>query len=72
MKQLRILSNGRKGENLFHCWNADLSFYVYTQNGKRGIDAAYADINKGRELGARIVMSITHCAYKNRITGWYR
>jgi hypothetical protein len=68
MKQIMITSNTRKGENVFHCWNASLSFYVYTQNGKRGTDAAYSDISKH----PNITMSIAHCAPKKEITGYYK
>lgn len=68
MKQVLITSNTRKGECLFHCWNATESFYVYTQNGKRGMDAAYADVKKY----PNITMSIAHCVAKKDIIAWYK
>lgn len=68
MKQIMITSNSRKGENIFHCWNATESFYVYTQRGKRGIDAAYSDLKSLQN----ITMSICHCAPKAQIASYYK
>jgi len=67
-KSIVIVSNSRKGENLFHCWDAGNSFFVHTGRGKRGIDNAYSQL---RKLYPKITMSITHAAHKNRIIGYY-
>lgn len=68
MKRQIITSNTSKGENIFHCWNATCSFHVFTQRGKQGIDAAYADLKK--QFGT-IVMSVTHSVPKNEIYSYY-
>lgn len=68
-KSIIITSNSRKGENIFHCWNSTESFFVFTQRGKRGIDAAWADVSKEFD---KIVMSVTHSVYKHRITAYYK
>jgi len=64
-----ITSNSAKGENIFHCWNCTKSFYIFTQRGKKGIDAAYHDLNK---QFPGIVLSITHSAYKDQIKAYYK
>lgn len=68
-KSIIITSNSRKGENIFHCWNASQSFYVFTQCGKRGIDAAHSALNK---MFGNIYMNITHSAAKDQIVSFFK
>lgn len=67
-KEIVICSNSAKGENVFHAWNGTESFYVFTQRGKRGIDAAFSQLTK--EFG-KIYLSICHVAHKSKITRYF-
>lgn len=68
MKNQLITPNTAKGENIFHCWNATESFYVFTQRGKRGIESAYSQLKK--QFG-KIYMDITYCANKKEIVQYF-
>ncbi len=67
-KSILVTSNPQMGENIWHCWNAEHSFFAFTQRGVLGSSFAQRMLDK--EFG-HIYMSITYSAPKNRIERYF-
>lgn len=69
MKRQIVVSNHAKGVTMFHCWNADSSFFIYCQRGRKGINNAWHML---RGKYPNLTMSITHSLAKDEISGYYQ
>ena len=63
-----IIPNNRQGENMWHVWNADVCFTVFTQRATIGSRLAHQILSK--EYG-KVYMDITYCAPKGEIKHYF-
>ena len=58
-------ANTQKGENIFHCWNANESFWIHTSRGAKGVNEAYQKL--GRKKSGAVYLSTSFSAIKSKI-----
>lgn len=69
MKQQMLYANESKGACMFHAWNGNESFYIHTQNGRRGIEKAHAVLKQ--EYG-KMYLSYTTAAPKSDVKYFFQ